>query len=309
MKKYIYNLKTYDFVRYFLIFVMIVLGVKYSLLLLIYFIIIIGFAVFVLISNMKLLNRARGNGIIYGGRGKGKGLLLNYIIRKDKTNPFCNVPYGGAEFLPDIGDYLNSISPLSIDNFINNDIEYITKKDIYEGRNVYIDDINVYLPNWSDSILKKKYPSLPPMLAINRHLYNAYCIITTQDRERPYKILKELQGDFSIKAIKSRGWGFLWNCIPILHFFAYTKYIYHEMPKSADLLPFSAKGLINETLKHGFLSSGQATKEVFEATNGVIRYGRLFQFKRKIDYDTRYFHSIVFGNLAPSLTPRSGKKR
>ena len=309
MKKYIYNLKIYDYIRFFLIFVMIILGIIWPFLLLIYCIIIIGFVLFALISNMKLLNRARGNGIIYGGRGKGKGLLLNYIIRKDKTKPFCNVPYGGADLLPDISDYLNSISPLTIDNFINNDIEQITKNEKYEGRNVFIDDINVYLPNWSDSILKKRYPSLPSMLAINRHLYNAYCVITTQDRERPYKILKELQSDFSIKAIKTHGWSFIWNCIPILHFFAYTKYIYHELPKSADLLPFSAKGLINETLKHGYLTSGQATKEVYDATNGIIRYGRVFQLKRNINYDTRYFHSIVFGNLAPNLTPRSGKKR
>lgn len=72
-----------------------------------------------------------------------------------------------------------------------------------------------------DNQLKKFYPSLSALLPINRHLYDAHMIITTQDINRPYKLLRELQTDFAIKAIKSHGFGWLWNAIPLLRLFNY----------------------------------------------------------------------------------------
>lgn len=300
-----YKNKT-NIVHDIILFLLLITSLYFPIILVLIPLILLVVAIFIIISNNKLLKQAQGNGIIYGSRGKGKGLLLNYLIRKDKTRPFCNVEYGNAEILPNISEYLNSINPNVIDNFINNDIEIIEKNPKFEGRNVYIDDVNVYLPNWSDSQLKKKYPSLPCLLAINRHLYDAHCIITTQDRERPYKILKELQGDFSIKAIKTYGFGFIWNCIPLLRYFVFTQYIYHELPKAVDMLPFDAKALVNETTKHAYLTSGQAQKEVYEATNGVIRYGRCLQLKKHLSYDTRYFHRVLFGYNAPTKEQTPG---
>lgn len=97
------------------------------------------------------------------------------------------------------------------------------------------------------------------------------------------------------------GWGYWWNCLPILNAFVYTKYIYHELAKSSDKLPFKAIGAINEGVKHGYLTSGQATKEVYEAENGVIRYGFTLQKKNKISYDTRYFHRVVYGKPAKDV--------
>ena len=86
------------------------------------------------------------------------------------------------------------------------------------------------------------------------------------------------------------------NCIPILNYFVYSKYIYHELPKSADMLPFSAKGLLNKGAKDLYLTGGQATKEVYEASNGKIKYGHLLQLKKSICYDTRFFHLLVYGH-------------
>lgn len=299
LKLFFKTRKVYDYIRYAFVLGLAILiffyhWVAYLVLGVLFLAVIIVF-----FSNNRLLRLAKGNGIIYGGRGSGKGILLNHIIRKDKTKPFCNVPYRNSELLADISEYLNSIEPLQIKDFIDGKINYINKVDKFEGRNVYFDDINVYMPNWADNMLKVRYPSMPPMLAINRHLYNASCIITTQDRERPYKILKELQSDFSIKAIKTNGFGFFWQCVPILNNFVYTKYIYHELPKSADMLPFQSKGLVNSSLKHAYLTSGQATKDVYEATNGKISYGFVLQLKKNLGYDTRYFHKVVYGKTAP----------
>lgn len=292
--------KTYNIIHDLLVVLIGVLTAFYPWLILIYIIVILIALIVSSIANNRFIKQATGNGIIYGGRGKGKGLLLNHRIRKDKSNPFCNVKYGDAELLDNPAEYLNSITPNDTNNFINGDIKIIEKNEKFEKRNVYIDDVNLIMPNWSDAELKKKYKSMPPLLAINRHLYDNFMIITTQDIERPWKILRELQGDFSIRAIKTYGFGFFWNCIPILRYFVYTKYIYHELPKSAGMLPFKAVGAVNEVAKHGYLTSGQATKEVYEASNGVIKYGFVLQLKKHINYDTRWFHQVVFGTKAPS---------
>ena len=58
---------------------------------------------------------------------KGKGLLLNYRIYKDKTKPFCNVQYGNSELLTEPAEYLNSIDPLKVEDFINGTIKHIPK--------------------------------------------------------------------------------------------------------------------------------------------------------------------------------------
>lgn len=304
------------------------------------------------ISGLKLKKRANGNGMISGGRGSGKGQLLNKIILKDKTKPFVNIPYFTTlcsydyvarhfieqisvlngfdkkdkfivdmsingpygigkiyvyeenmyyhcEMLESLAEYFNSIAPLTITNFIIGNFPAIKKLEKFEGRNVYVDDINTYMPNWADVLLKRHYESLPPFLAINRHAYNAYCMFTTQDHERPYKIIKELQTDFSIEMQVTYGYGFWWNCIPILCHMVMNKYVYYELPKSVGMLPFKAVGAANEMIKGAYLTSGQATKEVYEATNGKIRYGSILQLKKKVQYDTRYFHRVLYGVGAP----------
>ncbi|NLB84530.1 MAG: hypothetical protein GX794_00200 [Acholeplasmataceae bacterium] len=330
------SLKSYHYIRYFITLwlgLMLFLINNKWLYLGALILAVVAFLV-VVVSNATFRKRADGNGIIYGGRRKGKGLLLNAKIKADKTKPFVNVPYFKTldrkrgviidgktlkekpykegdyyhtELLTDLDEYFNSIYPLTINDFINGIDTKIFKNEKFEGRNVYIDDVGVYLANWADTLLKRKYPSLPPFLAINGHLYNAYCLVTTQDRERPYKILKELQTDTSIKAIKTRGWSWFWLCIPVLHNFVYTKYIYHELPKSSDMLPFKAKGVANEAVKGAYLTSGQATKEVYEATHGKIRYGFVLQLKRSLNYDTRYFHKIVYGYPALKSNNKSAK--
>lgn len=292
-----YNDKT-NIIHDLLVIIMLVLSFIFPWLLIVLVIVMFVVLIMFLIFNNRFIKEAQGNGVIYGGRGKGKGLLLNFLIRKDRTKPFCNVEYKGAELLDDPSEYLESITPNTIENFINNEVVNVNKIEKFEGRNVYLDDVNVYMPNWADNLLKKHYESMPPMLAINRHLYNAHMVITTQDRERPYKILKELQTDFNIKAVKTRGFGFIWQCIPFLRYFVYTKYIYHENAKAVDMLPFNSKAMINETIKHGYLTSGQATKETYEATNGIIRYGRVLQLKKHLGYDTRFFHQVVYGYKA-----------
>lgn len=271
--------------------------------LLITLILLIIFYIWARYNNNNFIKQCSGNGVIFGGRGKGKGLLLNKKINSDGFH-FCNVPYNDKTILINIKEYIDSIQPNTSHNFITNSVQQIKKIDKFEGKNIYWDDVGVYAPNFMDNELKKYYPSLSCLLPINRHLYNAYMIISVQDLKRPYKILRELQTDFAIKAIKTIGTknSIIWNSIPILRKLIITKYIYYENIDTAEkgLLPFNAKTVLTELSKHGYLTSGQALKEQYEATYGQIRYGFVIQRKSKVNYDTRYFHQIVFGEKAPN---------
>lgn len=263
------------------------------------------------LSNSAFKKQAVGNGVIGGGRGKGKGLLLNKRINTDSNDKhYCNVPYNSKTEVINIKEYIDSIAPLTTKHFIENKVDPIKKIDKYEGINIYWDDIAIYAPNYMDAELKKLYPSLSALLPINRHLYNAYMIITVQDFNRTYKLLRELQTDFAIKAIKTIGkTGDILNYIPILRHFIFTKYIYYENIDAAysGKLPFNSKSVLNETLKHGYLTAGQATKEEYIAVNGKISYGWIAQRKNKVNYDTRYFHQLVYGETASAALARMKK--
>lgn len=311
-KNYFLDLDTFQKVLHILLlFGSIVIFVVKPALFVVFSVFILFVGLYSFIKNKQFESQAVGNGIIFGGRGKGKGLLLNKRINTDKNKVhFANIPYNKYSIEINVKDYIDSILPNTTNHFIDNNVQIVNKKNIYEGINVYWDDVGVYAPNFMDNELKKLYPSLSALLPINRHLYNAYMIITVQDVNRPYKILRELQTDFAIKAVKSNGWGYIWNAIPILSLFSTTKYIYYENTKAAinGLLPFNAKAIINETLKHGLLTSGQATKEVYQAENGVIKYGRIIQLKKNISYDTRYFHKVVYGMSFKDYTSSEKKK-
>lgn len=296
-----------------IIFVYMFLLIKYTLITIVATLILaIIMYLYVEAHNKRFVKECSGNGIIAGGRGKGKGLLLNKRINADKEH-FCNVPYNEKTTVINIKEYIDSIAPNTTDNFITSSVEVVKKIDKFEGRNIYWDDVAVYAPNFMDSKLKKHYPSLSALLPINRHLYNAFMIITIQDFNRPYKLLRELQIDFGIKAIKTLGTYThkIWNAIPILRHFIYTKYIYYENVDSAQkgLLPFNAKTVLTETLKHGYLTAGQATKEQYEAVNGKIKYGFVMQRKSVVKYDTRYFHELVFGETANEALKRMKEEK
>lgn len=300
MKRFYNNFKWYNWLIYCSIIVFyLFLVYKWGYTFFITLGLILVLYIFFLFHKIRFLKLSVGNGIIYGGRGKGKGLLLQCKANSFKK-VFSNVPFGSHCIEFNLKEYCESIGDNTIFNAIEGDIKVIEKIEKFEGINILVDDISVYAPNFEDNKLKKLYPQLPLILAVNRHLYNHYMIISVQDRNRPYKILRELQTDFSIKALGSYGWGWFWRSIPILRFYCLTKYRYYEEVKSAEngLLPFKAVGAVNEVAKTAYLTSGQATKEVFKAQNGIIKEGLVLQRKSKLKYDTRYFHKVFYGKTA-----------
>lgn len=267
----------------------------------IYITLIIIVYLFFVLKNNIFLKDSVGNGIIYGGRGKGKGILMQKKANSFKKY-FSNVPMGGKHLPFNLKEYISSVGNNTIERIINGDIDVVEKIEKFEGVNILFDDVTLYTPNFVDKLLKEQYPQMPVTLAVNRHLYNHYMIIAVQDADRPYKILRELQTDFSIKALKTNGFGKIWSSIPILRNFVSVKYRFYEEIRARDegVLPFKAIGAINEVGKTAYLTSGQATKETHLAKYGRVYHGRIFISKKSIDYDTRYFHEMFFGKKAPN---------
>lgn len=268
---------------------------------LIYLILFLFISIYIVGLNNRFLRDSSGNGIIYGGRGKGKGLLMqkkaNYLKQY-----FSNVPMGNNWLDFNFKEYIGSLGNNTIEKIINGEIDVVKKLDKFEGIPILFDDTNLYAPNFEDKLLKGIYPQMPLVLAVNRHLYAHYMIIAVQDPDRPYKVLRELQTDFSMKALGEHGFGKIWSSIPFLRNFVTVKYRFYEEIRARDegVLPFKAVGVVNEGLKHGFLTAGQSTKEAHVAKYGKVYHGRVFMSKNRLYYDTRYFHKLFFGKKAPN---------
>lgn len=194
---------------------------------------------------------------------------------------------------------------LTYQDFIDNVPIRCKKLPLYEGLDLILPEAQLYLPNTEFNILDKKYPWLPVFIALSRHLYNMNILINSQEYVRPWVKIRGQQ-DFYVRALCTIGSGRFMRIIspylPIMRNYLIVKVRTFEEQKSAEnnMLPFEAKGALNEITKGAYITSGQATKEVYEASNGVIRNVYLFVKKKDIVYDSRYFHKVIFGSKAPT---------
>lgn len=261
--------------------------------------------IFVKLKSLMFLQHARANIILFGGRGSGKSLTQQYLIFKDRDNkPMGNIDFGYNEVVSPYKFY-EHISPNDSRRMINNTLVLVKKIKDYEGRNYYFDDTNSYAPNTEDAYLKKYYTSMSLFILIQRHLYNSYTVMNAQSLERMYKNLRELQLDGYVKALGHRGWGFVWSRLPVLRGFVRIKVRYYSQYESAlnGQLPFEKIGAVNKGLEMGgmgYTTSAEATKKMYEATNGMIKDFALWFHKKHLRYDTREYHKHIFGYVSPS---------
>lgn len=264
--------------------------------LIIYPILILVVRLIIKLKHMTYLKYATQNVIIHGGRGKGKGLLFQYVYLKEREI-LSNVPFGKKTTLVQPSKYFNSIAPNTSLKMIKGEHAIVQKNEAWEGVPYFLDDTAVYFPNYNDNQLKVIYPSMSLFLPIQRHLYNSYTIINAQDINRTYKILRELQTDGYIKALGTYGTGYIWNRLPVLRKYLFVKWRYHENLESAinNRLPFEKLGMINRGTERIYTSTASALKEQYEGQNGHIQDGYIWIKKKHIEYDTRYFHELIFG--------------
>lgn len=215
------------------------------------------------------------NVIIYGKKGTGKDLVTNFVINRRKEPYYSNISYSENK---DDGLYTEiklkdvSCMPNTYESFVNDNLVQ-TEHKLYEGANIYISDIGVFLPSYMDNKLYVKFPSMPIFYALSRHLYDTNVHCNTQNLERAWKALRE-QADFYVRVrrtYKIFGWFF-------------TKVYTYENYESAkkNLMPIKTRF---------FNKYSKAEVDLYIAQNGEIKSGFIIQRKKNIHYNTRYFET------------------
>lgn len=235
-----------------------------------------------LINKVFLCNVFRKNNVIvFGKKGTGKDLLFQYIINSRKEKCFSNISFG--KNCNDISLNDLELPHNNYDNFIAGQVYKEIKKEDFEGKDFYFSDIGIMLPSQYDTKLYKSYPSFAIVYALSRHLYNSNIHCNSQSLSRVWKALRE-QADSYIKCIGVQK-PFLLGAFGFLK----INYIYYDKYESAEksLLP----------LKLGFMNKYlNAQAKQYYATNGEIKKSYVLINKKSIKYDTRAFHSVVFGS-------------
>lgn len=232
-------------------------------------------------GRVLLKRYQRDSLIVFGKKGKGKTLLFSEMTRNERYGYLSTTHFfHKGECIIDY-DALN-VSPNDWESVLNGSVVPIERKD-YERKAVYLDDAGIFLPNFADTMLKRKYPSMPIAYAVWRHLYNAPIHINSQAVERTYKLIREQADGF----VQVRG------CIRIGPI-AFIRCTYYDRINSAkmELSPMPSR-IFNKFSK--------AEVDQFRAMNGEITDFLIFAPTWRNHYDDRYFKSVFFkDNPAPA---------
>lgn len=223
----------------------------------------------------------QGNVIVFGQKGKGKDLIFQKVIRLRKKPYFANVNYGYKYNYIKLSEL--ALGENTYENFINDSVQQIEKKEDLEGADIYISDAGIYLPAQYHYLLDKKYKSLPIFYALSRHLYNNNVHVNVQALNRVWDKLRE-QADSYFKALRTvKVFGLL-----------FTRVRYYETYQVA-----------NENrapMRRRFLNKySKALSDEYAAYNGLVFDMWIVQLSRNVRYDSRYFHRVVFGDEADEL--------
>lgn len=214
------------------------------------------------------------NVIVYGKKGKGKDVLFAAVIKKRNKPHFSNIKYNDKTDVKSIS-YLN-VSPNTYENFIDGKVTVIPKN-IEEKKDYYLSDGGIYLPSQYDNILSKKYPSLPIFYALSRHLGDMNIHVNVQNLNRLWIKLRE-QADTYIRI------GFKIKLPGYILLSTRTYENYDDAFKNLKPVKKLLKGEVVRTE---------------ESSRGEIKNRLLLIPKRWLEYDSRYFHRVVYGVPAP----------
>ncbi len=182
-----------------------------------------------------------------------------------------------------------------------------TKIQEFEGVDLKLSDVQVGLPNTEGNKLDKFYPWLGPFIALCGQLYNMIVEINSQEFDRPWIKIRNQQ-DYYIQALKTFpvNKGIIQKFAPYLPYlnkWLFIRIRIYEKRQAAEagMIEWRAPGLINEGAKAVYLTSGQATKEEYESTNGKIKKRWLAVKIKDLKYDSRIYHEYVFNEKAPKI--------
>lgn len=227
----------------------------------------------------------RGNCIVAGHKGNGKDLFFSFIIKQRHKRHYSNIRYNEKTIVLDPRAF--NIDPNTYRNFLDGNVVKIEKQ-LEEGLDYYLSDGGIFMPSTYQGEMIKLYPSLPLMYAIQRHLYNSNFHVNVQNLPRLWDKIRE-QADY-----------YFWACQSIRigkrTFIQKLRYYENYEAAKMNVIPFK----IDRRLLLLQDKRQDALKHQFDAQNGCVKYLYIFNRLPKQHYDTRYFHSVLFGQPAPT---------
>lgn len=222
------------------------------------------------LNKHKLKNYfKKSNVIVYGKKGSGKDVLMDYIATSKKEY-YSNVPYS-KQPLELVNPNDLKLGNNTFESLLNGKVEK-TQWPYKEGTDFFISDCGVYLPSQYDYILHKKYGGLPLLYALSRHIgkHNIHC--NAQNLERIWKPLRE-QADIYIKVIETIN----------LPFFLLTKYrVYDKYQSAVQDVRITKQPLLKK----------DSNITVHQANVGSIEEGWILRLKKNVKYNSRYFKDV-----------------
>lgn len=231
----------------------------------------------------------RKNTITFGKIGTGKDLVFSLLTHWDKVHA-ANIPYNPNTMLEPL-QYV-TVAPNTYSEFVDGNVQVVGKT-LREGVNYYISDGGIYLPSQMDTALSKSYPSLPIAYALIRHLANANIHVNVQNLNRLWIKLREQADGY----IRTRGATFFPRWLPFLrHYFLLKVTLYENYDDALDCLRPIRKVLNGDSAA------------VARSERGLVKEMRILWPRKHLQYDTRYFHSVIYGVPAPQKESRRERK-
>jgi hypothetical protein len=253
------------------------------------FTVLVGYFIIRSRMNLSFLVKQfeRNNVVVFGKKGAGKDMLFQQIINARNKFHYSNIPFG-KKTLPIV---MNDISlwPNTYEEMINGKITKI-KPNLNERFDIYISDAGVMLPSQYDWLLHKKYPSLPLLYALQRHLYASNMHVNVQSLSRVWKPIRELADGYVLSE------KVIWLGSIYIQFITY-----YDRYESAErtLLPMKRR-IVN--------GMSDAIVDQYIATNGLIKPMYIIGTKKRIQYNTRYFKEVFFLKPSGDSTAQAGDR-
>ncbi len=128
------------------------------------------------------------NVMVFGKQRRGKDLIFMHVISLIGRKHYSNITYNDLTEVIDL-DEIN-LGDNTIEDCINGTVKRIVPR-FEEGGHIYISDGGVFVSNDYDSMLNKKYPTMPMFLALSAQIYGLHVHINSQAVGRPWKKIRD----------------------------------------------------------------------------------------------------------------------
>lgn len=151
-------------------------------------------------ADMFLVNEfSRCNVMVFGKKGSGKDVLFAHVIALRGEKHYANIPYDQNTEVIELWEV--SAGDNTFEDLINGSIRKFDAR-FDECADIYISDAGIYFPNTTNKVLDDKYPSMPVLFALSRHLYHNNIHTNCQAFGRPWKKIRE-QADSYIQVLRT----------------------------------------------------------------------------------------------------------